>query len=51
VVTLSMHLASRISDRRGVFRDGDLIADILTKEMFLNPANKETEDYITGKFG
>ncbi|CYV72590.1 phosphate ABC transporter ATP-binding protein PstB [Streptococcus suis] len=51
LVTRSMQQASRISDRTGFFLDGDLIEYNLTKEMFLNPANKETEDYITGKFG
>ncbi|CYV96685.1 phosphate ABC transporter ATP-binding protein [Streptococcus suis] len=51
LVTRSMQQASRISDRTGFFLDGDLIEYNLTKEMFMNPANKETEDYITGKFG
>ncbi|MGT2754911.1 phosphate ABC transporter ATP-binding protein PstB [Streptococcus ovis] len=51
VVTRSMQQASRISDRTGFFLGGDLIEYNQTKEMFLSPANKETEDYITGKFG
>ncbi|NQN67837.1 phosphate ABC transporter ATP-binding protein [Streptococcus suis] len=51
LVTRSMQQASRISDRTGFFLDGDLIEYNTTKEMFMNPANKETEDYITGKFG
>ncbi|MGU7935179.1 phosphate ABC transporter ATP-binding protein PstB, partial [Streptococcus suis] len=51
LVTRSMQQASRISDRTGFFLDGDLIEYNLTKEMFMNPANKETDDYITGKFG
>ncbi|HFU4459879.1 TPA: phosphate ABC transporter ATP-binding protein PstB [Streptococcus suis] len=51
LVTRSMQQASRISDRTGFFLDGDLIEYNSTKEMFMNPANKETEDYITGKFG
>lgn len=51
VVTRSMQQASRISDRTGFFLAGDLVEYNRTKDMFLNPANKETEDYITGKFG
>lgn len=51
VVTRSMQQASRISDRTGFFLGGDLIEYNRTKEMFLSPAHKETEDYITGKFG
>ena len=51
LVTRSMQQASRISDRTGFFLNGDLIEYNDTKEMFLNPIHKETEDYITGKFG
>ncbi len=51
LVTRSMQQASRISDKTGFFLDGDLIEFNDTKQMFLNPQHKETEDYITGKFG
>lgn len=51
VVTRSMQQASRISNRIGFFLDGELIEYNDTKTMFLNPQHKETEDYITGKFG
>lgn len=51
LVTRSMQQASRISDKTGFFLDGDLIEFNDTKQMFLNPKHKETEDYITGKFG
>lgn len=51
LVTRSMQQASRVSERTGFFLDGKLIEFGKTKEMFLNPKNKETEDYITGKFG
>ncbi|HEX0918391.1 TPA: phosphate ABC transporter ATP-binding protein [Streptococcus pneumoniae] len=51
LVTRSMQQASRISDKTGFFLDGDLIEFNDTKQMFLNPQQKETEDYITGKFG
>ncbi|HET3632763.1 TPA: phosphate ABC transporter ATP-binding protein [Streptococcus pneumoniae] len=51
LVTRSMQQASRISDKTGFFLDGDLIEFNNTKQMFLDPQHKETEDYITGKFG
>ena len=51
IVTRSMQQASRISDRTGFFLDGNLIEYGKTKEVFMNPQRKETEDYITGKFG
>ncbi|HEV0054141.1 TPA: phosphate ABC transporter ATP-binding protein [Streptococcus pneumoniae] len=51
LVTRSMQQASRISDKTGFFLDGDLIEFNDTKQMFLDPQYKETEDYITGKFG
>jgi len=51
LVTRSMQQASRISEKTGFFLGGDLIEFNETKKMFLNPAHKETEDYITGKFG
>lgn len=51
LVTRSMQQASGISDKTGFFLDGDLIEFNDTKQMFLNPQHKETEDYITGKFG
>ena len=51
LVTRSMQQASRISQRTAFFLDGELIEYSSTKDMFLNPQHKETEDYITGKFG
>lgn len=51
LVTRSMQQASRISDKTGFFLDGDLIEFNDTKQMFLDPQHKETEDYITGRFG
>ncbi|HFS5812399.1 TPA: phosphate ABC transporter ATP-binding protein PstB [Streptococcus pneumoniae] len=51
LVIRSMQQASRISDKTGFFLDGDLIEFNDTKQMFLDPQHKETEDYITGKFG
>ena len=51
LVTHSMHQASRISDKTAFFLTGNLIEFADTKQMFLNPKEKETEDYITGRFG
>ena len=51
LVTRSMQQASRISQRTAFFLDGELIEYSSTKDMFLNPQHKETEDYITGKVG
>lgn len=51
IVTHSMAQASRISDRTAFFLDGALIEHNKTKKIFLNPSEKETEDYISGKFG
>lgn len=51
IVTHNMQQASRISDRTAFFLDGDLIEYNKTKNIFLNPTAKQTEDYITGKFG
>lgn len=51
MVTHNMQQASRISDKTGFFLNGDLIEYDKTKKIFLNPSQKETEDYITGKFG
>ena len=51
IVTHSMAQASRISDRTAFFMNGDLIEANDTKKMFLDPAKKETQDYISGRFG
>jgi phosphate transport system ATP-binding protein len=50
-VTHNMQQASRISDRTAFFNGGKLIEYDKTKTIFLNPHEKETEDYISGKFG
>jgi phosphate transport system ATP-binding protein len=46
-----MQQASRISDFTGFMYLGELIEFDKTEKMFVNPAKKQTEDYITGKFG
>lgn len=51
MVTHNMQQASRISDKTAFFLNGELIEYDKTKRIFLNPSKKQTEDYITGKFG
>jgi len=46
-----MSQASRISDKTAFFLMGELIEVDDTKKIFLNPSKKETEDYISGRFG
>jgi phosphate transport system ATP-binding protein len=51
LVTHNMQQAARVSDYTGFFLMGKLIEYDLTSQMFTNPSRKETEDYITGRFG
>ena len=51
IVTHNMQQASRISDYTAFMYLGDLIEYDKTETIFLNPKEKRTEDYITGKFG
>lgn len=51
IVTHSMQQAARISDRTAFFLMGDLIEEDSTDKIFTQPKHKETEDYITGRFG
>jgi len=51
IVTHNMQQAARISDFTAFMYLGDLIEFNVTKQMFLKPDNKQTEDYITGRFG
>jgi phosphate transport system ATP-binding protein len=51
IVTHNMQQASRVSDRTAFFYLGDLIEYDLTSKIFSNPAEKRTEEYITGRFG
>jgi phosphate transport system ATP-binding protein len=51
IVTHNMQQAARISDDAGFFLMGKLIEFNPTQVLFKNPARKETEDYITGRFG
>ena len=51
LVTHNMHQASRISDKTAFFLQGRVVEFDDTKKMFLNPKEKETEDYLNGRFG
>ncbi len=51
IVTHNMQQAARISDLTGFFLLGDLIEFSDTEKLFSIPADKRTEDYITGRFG
>ena len=51
IVTHNMQQASRISDYTAFMYLGDLIEFDETKKIFLNPTEKRTADYISGKFG
>ena len=51
IVTHNMQQASRISDYTAFFYLGELIEFDKTKKIFTNPSNKQTENYITGRFG
>lgn len=51
IVTHNMQQAARISDYTGFFLNGDLVEFNQTDELFVNPQDKRTEDYITGRFG
>jgi phosphate transport system ATP-binding protein len=51
IVTHNMQQAARVADFTGFFLMGKLIEYNKTDVIFRNPARKETEDYITGRFG
>ena len=51
IVTHNMQQAARISDYTAYMYLGELIEHDATDTIFTNPSKKETEDYITGKFG
>lgn len=51
IVTHSMQQAGRISDNTAFFLMGELVEYGKTKDIFSKPKVKETEDYITGRFG
>ena len=51
IVTHNMQQASRISDNTAFFLNGHLIEHGETRQIFTTPKEKETEDYISGRFG
>ena len=51
IVTHNMQQAGRVSDRTAFFMLGKLVEYNPTQKMFMNPDEKLTEDYITGRFG
>ncbi len=51
IVTHNMQQAARVSDATGFFYMGELIEFDSTKKLFTNPEKKQTENYITGRFG
>jgi phosphate transport system ATP-binding protein len=51
IVTHNMQQAARVADNTGFFLLGKLIEHDRTDVIFKNPSKKETEDYITGRFG
>ncbi|MBM4113538.1 MAG: phosphate ABC transporter ATP-binding protein [Phycisphaerae bacterium] len=51
IVTHNMQQAARVSDQTAFFFEGRLIECGATDSLFTNPQNKQTEDYVTGRFG
>jgi phosphate transport system ATP-binding protein len=51
IVTHNMQQAARVSDETGFFLNGHMVEFSETKRLFTAPRNRETEDYITGRFG
>ncbi|HEY8661006.1 MAG TPA: ATP-binding cassette domain-containing protein, partial [Hanamia sp.] len=50
IVTHNMQQAGRVSDKTAFFYLGELIEYDITKNMFTNPQDKRTQNYITGRF-
>lgn len=51
IVTHNMQQAARVSDYTAFLYEGELVEYGLTRELFVKPKSKKTEDYITGRFG
>src|SRR5512138_1671523 len=51
IVTHNMQQAARVSDRTAFFYMGELVEVGETEQIFTNPKERRTEDYVTGKFG
>lgn len=51
IVTHNMHQAGRVSDRTAFFLNGEVVEYDQTRNIFSNPSDQRTEDYISGRFG
>jgi phosphate transport system ATP-binding protein len=51
IVTHNMQQAARVADTTAFFLAGELIEHAATNEVFTNPSDSRTEEYVTGKFG
>ncbi|MBP9673815.1 MAG: phosphate ABC transporter ATP-binding protein [Bacteriovoracaceae bacterium] len=51
IVTHNMQQAARVSDYTAFFYEGEMVEYDTTQNIFTNPKNKKTEDYISGRFG
>jgi phosphate transport system ATP-binding protein len=51
IVTHNMQQAARVSDHTAFFLQGELVESGATAQLFTNPVDKRTEDYITGRVG
>jgi phosphate transport system ATP-binding protein len=51
IVTHNMQQAARVSDQTAFFYMGELVEMGSTEQIFTNPREQRTEDYVTGKFG
>ena len=51
IVTHSMQQAARVSQKTAFFHLGRLVEEGLTEDIFTNPVNRQTQDYITGRIG
>jgi len=51
IVTHNMQQASRVSDYTSFFLNGEIVESGKTEQIFINPKEEKTEEYITGRFG
>ena len=51
IVTHNMQQAARVSDKTAFFYLGELVEYDVTNEIFTNPKNQRTQNYVTGRFG
>lgn len=51
IVTHNMQQATRVSKNTAFFLNGEIVESGLTEKIFIEPEDKRTEDYITGRFG